>query len=176
MGQNAVESEPLETQLYIVDHDKFFRSFGIEPGEYELLPSMLPQFNYEVKAGKSAEFKQKLDSMTINGIPAKYRDLGSDRFSLDFGQQNLKSVEIKIDDQIVVFDQSGLKNVEIEDKSNATAYHIPEGHLFVYHPSFGTSEMSEHQVPTCELVPTFLKNFNVEIPDYAVAPSEHLLS
>lgn len=175
MGQNAVESEPLETQLYITDHAKFFQNFGVGSDDFEVLPSMLPQFNYSVSAQKAADFKRKIESFTINGSSLEFRDLGSNRFSLDFGHQNLKTIELQIEGNPVVFDQSGLQNVEIEDKSNATAYHIPEGHLFIYHPSFKVSDLSENLIPTCEIFPTLLQNFGLKVPDYAASASKNLL-
>ena len=64
----------------------------------------------------------------------------------------------------------------IEDKSSATAYHIPEGHCFIYHPSYKTSEMSLHQVSTRELMPTILQNFAVDVPSYAQRPSINILT
>lgn len=174
MGQEALEAEPIETQLYITNHDAFFNQFGIEPNDYRFLPSMLPQFNYFVKDAE--RFKKQLDTMKINDHLVNYRDLGEGRFSIDLGQQNLKTTAIELNDVAVSLDDSGLENVMIEDKSNATAYHVPEGHCYIYHPSFGHSVMSEMQVSTREIFPTILDNFSVSIPDYAEKPTETILS
>lgn len=173
MGQHAVESEPIETQLYVTDHAKFFSLFDVAANDFEFLPSMLPQFNYFVKDAE--KFKTKLESMKINGAEVKFRDLGENRFSLDLGQQNLKETKIAIGDRALEIGDTGLENVVIEDKSSATAYHIPQGHFFVYHPSFGPSEYNKEQLNTCEILPTFLKNYGVKVPDYAQKPSDHIL-
>jgi predicted AlkP superfamily phosphohydrolase/phosphomutase len=114
--------------------------------------------------------------MKINDHLVNYRDLGEGRFSIDLGQQNLKTTAIELNDVAVSLDDSGLENVMIEDKSNATAYHVPEGHCYIYHPSFGHSVMSEMQVSTREIFPTILDNFSVSIPDYAEKPTETILS
>jgi len=174
MGQEAVESEPIETQLYVTDHDAFFKMLGIAPNEYEFLPSMLPQFNYSVK--DSEAFKSKIEGLKINTKPFQYREMSAGRFSIDLGQQNLKTVLVELDGVEVTFDQTGLENVMIEDKSSATAYHIPEGHCFIYHPSYKASEMSLHQVSTRELMPTILQNFAVDVPSYAQRPSINILT
>ena len=174
MGQEAVESEPIETQLYVTNHDAFFQQFGIAPNEYEFLPSMLPQFNYFVKDAEG--FKKQLDSFKVNDKQVHYRDLGEGRFSIDLGQQNLKTTGVEINGEAVSLEDSGLENVVIEDKSSATAYHIPEGHCYIYHPSFKHSKVNEEQVSTREIMPTILENFGVKVPDYAEKPRLTILS
>lgn len=177
MGQNAFESEPIETQLYITNHEKFMQCFGLSKSDFVLKPAMLPQFNYEVSTSKIDSFKQQLENTFINNVKLSFRDLGENRFSLDLGQPNLKSVELKIDNKVFSISDSGLKNVEIEDKSNATAYHIPEGHLYIYHPMYKDQKNSSAStvVPTCEIAPTILNNFGLERQDYMVKPSAILL-
>lgn len=176
MGQHAIESEPIETQLYIVDHAKFMKLFGLEQTDFELKPSMLPQFNYEFKSNIAEKMQVLLKSVKINGNDLSFRDLGNNRVSLDFGQQNLKSVSIEIDGKSIALEDSGLKNVEIEDRSSATAYHIPEGHFYIYHPVKTKNQLHSTNVPTCEIVPTILTNFGIAPKDYMVKPSSILLS
>lgn len=174
MGQEAVESEPIETQLYVTNHNAFFKLLNIASNDFEFLPSMLPQFNYFVKDEKG--FKEKINQLTINGKSIHYRELGEGRFSLDLGQQNLKETTVELNGKAYSLDQTGLENTVIEDKSSATAYHIPEGHCYIYHPSFKASAISKHQVSTREIMPSILQNFNVDLPSYAAKPSEHILS
>ncbi len=174
MGQEAVESEPIETQLYVTAHNTFFEHFGIEANDFEFLPSMLPQFNYFVKDAE--KFKTKLNTLKINDNKVHYRELGEGRFSIDLGQQNLKNTTIELDGKLISIEDSGLENVVIEDKSSATAYHIPQGHCYIYHPSYIASEISKEQVSTLEILPTFLENFAVEIPKYAKKSRPSILS
>ena len=173
MGQDAIECEPIETQLYIVDHEKFFSLFDMDNNAFKFLPSMLPQFNYFVQ--DEDKFRQLIDTFKINGNAISYRYMGENRFSLDLGQQNLKKSEIELNGEKVVFEDSGLENVLIEDKSSATAYHIPEGHFFVYHPSFKKSDILTTQLNSCEIFPTFLQNFGIQLPTYTQKASEHIL-
>ena len=80
-----------------------------------------------------------------------------------------------MDRKVIPIEHSGLENVEIQDKSNSTAYHIPEGHFFVYHPSYGKSEISREQVSTQQIMPTILENFAVQVPGYAQKPNLSIL-
>ena len=117
-----------------------------------------------------------MDTLRINGKVVQYRELGEGRYSIDLGRQNLKETTVELGGEAIPFDKTGLENVVIEDKSSATAYHIPEGHCYIYHPSFTESNVSEHQVSTCEIMPTLLQNFAVKIPSYAKKPSKNILS
>lgn len=167
MGQHAVECEPTETQLYIVDIPRFMAAMGVgDAGQFKFLPSMLPQFNFSIADDKAAEFESDLSTLRVNGAPVIYRKLPANGFSIDLGHENLKHTEISIQDKSVSLDQIGMQNVVIEDKSSSTAYHIPEGHLFVYHPSFSGSDTSATQLPTTEIASMILKNFAVERPSY----------
>lgn len=164
MGQEPIESEPIETQFYIVDYEKFFRMLGVTSSDFKFLPSMLPQFNFEVKDIKHT--LSQLSELTINGAVIRYKDLGDSRISIDLGQQNLKKTVIALAGKEISVDETGLKNVLIEDKSNATAYHIPEGHCFIYHPSYQESDMQKEQLSTLDIMPTLLNNFGVMKPSY----------
>lgn len=174
MGQNAIECEPIETQLYITNHNAFMAQFGLTEADFQVKPAMLPQFNYVISENKNSELISKLNEFTINGNKLSYRDLGHNRFSLDLGQQNLKTVELALNGIPLSLETSGLKNVEIEDRSSATAYHIPEGHFYVYHPSYKSSETVSNLIPTCEIVPSILDNFGVKPKDYMKVGSKSI--
>lgn len=168
MGQNAVECEPIETQLYVDDKIKFMALLGVAADDFEPLPSMLPQFNFAIADGRSAEVEQKLESLTVNGEPVVFRRLAGKGFAVDLGQQNLKETMISVGGTHIELAQTGLKNVIIEDRSSSTAYHIPEGHLFIYHPSFTNSEFASDQMPTAEIAPLILTNFGITPANYMV--------
>ena len=135
MGQAAVECEPTETQLYVEDHKKFLKNLGVHSADCEVLPAMVPQFNYRV-IEKAEEFEETLKQVTINGNDINYRRAESGFFSIDLGQRNLSSVNLEVKGKAVPYESSGLKNTVIEDMSSASAYHIPQGHLWSYHPSY----------------------------------------
>ena len=167
MGQNAIECEPVETQLYVVDNAKFMSMLGItDADDYAFLPSMLPQFNYSINENKAGHFEYLLKNLRINGEPVCYRKHTAGAFSIDLGQSNLKETKININGHSVSLDVSGMENVVIQDKSSSTAYHIPEGHLFSYHPSFTKAAFAHNQLPTAEIAPLMLNNFGIKPPGY----------
>jgi hypothetical protein len=166
MGQHAIECEPLETQLYIVDKRKFMAMLGAAENDFKSLPSMLPQFNFALAEDKAAAFEDSLRKLKVNGVPVIYRPLEGRGFSIDFGHANLKATNLTIGTRSIDLSDSGLENVVIEDKSSSTAYHIPEGHLFSYHPSFPDSEAPKDQLPTAEIAAMILRNFDIAQPGY----------
>lgn len=167
MGQEAVESEPIEFQLLITDADRFLKSMGLEDtNDYRVLPAMVPQFNYQIREEKINDFEQALKSLKINGNPVNYRLRSKGHFSIDFGHANLRNIQISLNGLEVPLYDLGLDNVEIADKSSATAYHIPEGHLFSYHPSNTVSKLVDTQMPTTDLVPMILRNYGLKPMEY----------
>ncbi|MFT4804504.1 hypothetical protein [uncultured Nonlabens sp.] len=167
MGQEPIESEPLESQLLIVNNELFLNKLGVvDKEDYVILPAMIPQYNYTLVESKKELFKSNLSNLTINGNPVVYRELSNGHFSIDFGQANLETIEVKLNENIISLKEIGMENVEIADKSGASAYHIPEGHLFSYHPSNSDSKLVQNQMLTCDIAPAILNNFGVDTPDY----------
>src|SRR5207249_1583136 len=94
MGQSAIENEPLETQLWITSPERFFDRIGLP--EWARRPAMFAQFNFIVAADAVECAERAVQSVGINGEKLTYRRDGQ-FFSLDFGHQNLKVLNITID-------------------------------------------------------------------------------
>jgi hypothetical protein len=167
MGQEPVESEPLECQLLIVNNEKFLSKLGVlQKEDYNILPAMIPQYNFTIAESKRLSLKENLESLQVNGKNVVFRELTSGHFSIDLGHANLKSVEISLQGEVMDVKEMGLENVEITDKSGATAYHIPEGHLFSYHPSYKKSQIFKNQLLTCDIASIILNNYGVKHKPY----------
>lgn len=164
MGQEAVETESMETQLYVTDPDRFVALLGIERGSWKSRPAMLPSFNFEVPPEKADYAAARLKTMAVNGSPVSHRNLGAGFFSVDFGHPNLRDTTIMIGNEVVEPSASGLENVEIQDRSGTTAYHIPEGTLMIYDGR--SKDGSRSQATTLDIAPYILAKFNVERPAY----------
>jgi hypothetical protein len=145
MGQEAVECEPTETQLYVSDSKKFLSNLGVGAEDCEILPAMVPQFNYRVHNGAD-EFEATLERTSINGNALQFRRAESGFFSIDLGQRNLPTVNLEVVGKAIAYEDSGLNNTVIEDMSSASAYHIPQGHLWTYHPSFDVKPLGQRTV------------------------------
>lgn len=167
MGQEPIESEPLESQLLIVDEDRFIKRLGgLNREDYEVLPAMIPQYNFKITEANRLSFLGNLNNLKINNKLVVYRELSQGHFSIDLGHANLKDIEVLLDGKLVNIKELGLDNVEIEDKSGATAYHIPEGHLFSYHPSNKSTGLIDSQLLTCDIAPIILNNYGVKLNGY----------
>jgi hypothetical protein len=172
MGQAATNARPVETQLYVTDGVRLMAALGFAASEWEVRPAMLPQFNVAVAPERQKELVERLTRLRIAGMPLSYR-VANGFVSLDFGHDNLEpGATAELDAVVLPFAALGLSNVEIEDKSGTSAYHIPEGCLLIYDPrrEMGGSRARE-QVSTLEITPTILRNFGVERPSYMRAPS-----
>lgn len=174
MGQDAVKARPIKTQLYIKNEKQFLANLGVQT--FESLPAMLPQFNYKIDPSEIENFKNLASKTIINGKPFRYREHDKGHISIEMGHINQRDVVMKIADEEIHPDQTGLKNVTISDQSSTTADHVPEGIFYVYHPSLKSSHMNLNVVPTCTVFPTILENFAVSVPGYAEKANGHLFS
>ncbi|MFX0556528.1 hypothetical protein ACOCEA_07000 [Maribacter sp. CXY002] len=167
MGQDAIECEPIETQIVIVDNPKFMAILGLKKSDqYKVMPAMVPQFNFVISEDHVDVFEENLKSMTINNDHIIYRKKDANYFSIDLIYLNLQDIQIKVGNTSFSMDDSGLKNIVIDDKSSATAYHIPEGHLFSYHPRNEVSSFITKHLPTCDILPIILNNYGIKQKEY----------
>ena len=67
----------------------------------------------------------------------------------------------------VALSAAGLANEQIDDESDGTAYHIPEGCFIVYDPQDTSVKNSRiHGISTTAILPSFLQHFGLPIPEY----------
>lgn len=176
MGQAATNARPVETQLYVTDAPRLMSALGFSADAWETRPSMLPQFNVAVSEERQAELADRLSRLKVAGHPVSFRSVGHGLVSLDFGQDNLdSSATAELDGTTMRFSDLGLTNVEIEDKSGTSAYHIPAGCLFIYDPRQQRApSASREQVSTLDIAPSILGNFGIQRPAY-MRPAANLM-
>lgn len=168
MGQQAVEAKEIETDLFVTNGKKFMDNFQLGPGNYELKPSMVPQFNVLVHVDKRKNFEEKLATFKINGQPVNCRQKSDGFYSLDIGFANLEEKDIRIElmGKRIPLEHSGMENVKIQDRCGATAYHIPQGSLLIYAPGKNLNGKGVTSISTTEIAPAILRNYSVEVPTY----------
>ena len=74
MGQEAVESEPIETQVHMEDTDRFLTAIGVNARAFTQKPAMVPQYNFETE--DIEEGKKLIDAAKIvrfGEIPLRVR-------------------------------------------------------------------------------------------------------
>jgi hypothetical protein len=167
MGQEAIESEPTETQIVISDNENFMKMLGVnESDKYKVMPAMVPQFNFIIEESHVGVFEENLGNLRINGEAIPFRKKEDNYFSVDLVFLNTTTFDIRVGNSQISLENSGLKNLTIDDKSACTAYHIPEGHLFSYHPKNKTSNFIKEQVPTCDILPILMNNYGIKTKGY----------
>ena len=172
MGQAATRAIPLETQLYMKDLAKFMASLGFGSNEWSQRPAMVPQYNLFISPGNESRFREMLGKLHIDGKPVSFREKDHGFFSLDFGHKNLYQGPqwAVLDGNPISFTDMGLENVEIEDKSDANAYHIPQGCLVIYDPQNTQPKTGRSDISTLDIAPALLRNFAHPVPDYMQKP------
>ena len=168
MGQEAVEAKEIETDLFVTNGKKFMDNFKLGPGNYELKPSMVPQFNVLVHVDKRKVFEDKLATFKINGQPVNCRQKSDGFYSIDIGIPNLeeKNIRIELMGELIPLEHSGMENVKIQDRCGATAYHIPQGSLLIYAPAKKLNGKDVTSISTTDIAPAILRNFNLPVPGY----------
>jgi hypothetical protein len=174
MGQRATMAQSLETQLYLTDPARFLEAMGL-PGEgsWQRRPAMLPQFNLVVETEYVEAFRESLETVRVGGQPLTFKASDNGFFSLDFGQANLHDQPdaVTIAGEVRPMASLGVETVEIEDRSDTTAYHVPEGVLAVYDPLRPPdANGARPEVSVVEVAPTLLQILGIEPPAYMAQP------
>ena len=173
MGQKATIAKLSKTQLYMKKPGKFMACLGLKDTEWEKKPSMLPDYNFLVDAEKANQFRDNLESLSIDGAGVDWVNRGSNFFRISLGHENLDkgSRTIQLGDRHVSLESMGLENTRIEDESGTTAYHVPNGILLIHDPKTTVSSNKERpSVSTLEIAPAILKNYAIRVPPYMKTP------
>ena len=175
MGQGPTFAQPLETQLYLADLSMFMAAIGGVPsGSWTQRPAMLPQCNVQVDAGYADGFDRRSTQLTVAGERLRFRRADGGFFSMEWGQPNLHGLPdaVLVGGQVVIPESIGLTCVEIEERSDTTAYHIPQGIFAIYDPQDTSPKDGQRpEVSVLEIAPTILDTFGVAVPDYMQSPS-----
>lgn len=167
MGQKATQAEQLASELAVVNFNLFLTSIGMHEGEYEILPAMYPQYNLKVSANFEEKMIASIEQIKIQEKPLNFRQKENGFFSIDFGHTNLTPEDISINDEPCLPAQLGLENQAVDEEASGTAYHIPEGSMFIYDPQNMQKDKDRlFKMDTTRIAPSILKNFGIERPDY----------
>ncbi len=92
---------------------------------------------------------------------------------MDFGHPNMhkRPTPVRYEGRRHALADFGLEAVEIEDRSDTTAYHVPEGVLIVYDPSATTSG-SRERVSALSVAPALLRAFGLRPLDHMESRDE----
>jgi hypothetical protein len=173
MGQAATRAQLVASELSLRHVGKFMSALGFQPPDWSVRQAMEPQCNLIIAPSRIEPFREALRGISVYGKPLCFRESGNGFFSLDFGQPGQPELDqcVSVGTRRLSFSEMGLENIEIEERSNANAYHIPQGTLLVYDPLDRRPRAARPQISTLEIAPTILKNFSVPVPSYMVQPA-----
>lgn len=143
-------------------------AMGLEKEQWEERPAMRPQTNIRVNGEQVSQFRGKLESLRIEGNRIRYRESGGGFFSIDIGNPWRKDEPLvgELAGRAIALSDLGIELVEIDDKANTSAYHIPQGTLLIYDPLEKSTKPGYTQINSKELAPTILRNYGVLAPGY----------
>jgi len=174
MGQGPTLAQALETQLYLQDPGRFLAEIaGVPADGWSRRPAMVPQCNLRVAPDHAAAVESALSTVTVAGEPLRFRAAADGFFSMDWGQPNLhdRPDAVRLAGAIRSPADLGLQAVEIEERSDTTAYHIPEGVLAIYDPQEVAPEPGvRRDVSVLEVAPAILQTFGVTVPGHMQEP------
>jgi hypothetical protein len=134
---------------------------------------MNPQCNVRVAPEYVGVVERALGTVTVAGRSLVFRRGSDGFFSMDWGEPNLHDVPdaLRVGGTIREPAELGLENVEIEERSDTTAYHVPEGVLAIYDPQDTTAKPGiRRDVSVLEVAPAILHTFGVTVPGYMQEP------
>jgi len=174
MGQGPTMAQALETQLYLQDPGLFLREVaGVPETGWHRRPAMNPQCTVRIAPEYVGAVEKALRTVTVAGTPLAFRQASDGFFSMDWGQANLHDVPdaVRIDGRAYDPGTLGLETVEIEERSDTTAYHVPQGVLAIYDPQDRSCKPAERrEVSVLEMAPAILHTFGVTVPGYMQEP------
>ena len=133
MGQAAMdEGEVRHRQLHLADPGRLFRTLGLDDSAWEPLRAMAPRFVFRIEE----EWREPLRLLHGFG-PRGAAGLGGARgrgLPNPLGHRNLTDagVRVELGGRRVELREVGMENLEVEDRSGAYAYHVPEGTLLAW--------------------------------------------
>ena len=168
MGQEATKAESQLTTLMVKDMNKLMEGIGMQHDEWAQIPAMHPQYNVCIPDEVPRErFVSKFSQIQANGEPIHFRQKDKGFISMDFGHPNLEEDSLTYKGLPILPDSLGLANEAVDQEANGTAYHIPEGSMFVYDPaSLRKKNLRMANTNTKSFAPSLLRNFEIEVPDY----------
>jgi hypothetical protein len=168
MGQAATTAESVERQLYITDLAQFMATMDVPASAWLRKPAMAPDTNVVVEAAHAERFAGSLAALAIDGRPVEWSRCDGGFFSVRLGQPDLhrRPVQIHLAGRDRTLAELGLANVEIQDRSYVTAYHIPQGMLLIYDPRRRAGTAGRSQLSTLDIAPSILRHFDVAVPPY----------
>lgn len=178
MGQEANEADRIERQLMLNEPGKLFAHLGIPAGEWQRQPGMEPVYIFTVLEPSRERFRTAFESFTVNDRHVTIKEQQAGRFEMVLGHPNLDtaSLTLAFGGRAVPGRDIGMANVEIQDATGSTGWHVPDGILIVFDPVRDLSTYaSRDRVKTTDVTSAIVRHFGLELPSYMGQASSRLV-
>ncbi len=170
MGQEAFNTEPNASYLAIDNFPRFMTGLGFAQTQYEQRSVMMPCYGVALKAECVDQFRQKLDSISIDGKGLTVECHDGGYFLIDFSYTNYEGPRsLQLDGKEIAFETLGISVTEDEEGAYLSADHQPEGTLLVYDPldaKTASNPPEKEKISVLEIAPSILRQFGIPIPSY----------
>jgi hypothetical protein len=150
--------------LLLRDVDRLMERADVASDRWERRPAMDPMVSIRVDESARVGFGAFLASLSVGGAPITHAVDGGGLFSLEFGHADDAIGEVTVGGDVVDAADLGLERVRIEDEAGSSAYHIPQGSLFVYDPRRPDGDTHRPEVSTTAIAPAILAALGVDLP------------
>lgn len=166
IGQAARASCCCRTELFLTDLSRFVGALGLSPEHCSSTPAMIPMFNVTIVESERDRFRECLQRLYIGGDSVGFAESDNGLFSLHLGQPDLSTDALVYRGERNDFADFGLTNVEIDDRSARSGYHVSVGSLLVYDTQQAAPTSQRVSVSLLDLCPSIISNFGFPAPDY----------
>jgi len=166
MGQAATSARHVRKYLTITNLPIFLSALGLGSGEWQKLPAMAPDLSIEVSPSRTDHFRDMINNFSIKGERIVVGE-HANRFHFRVYIEDYSGPpQARIHNEEKSFDALGLGFFQNEDEVACTAYHIPEGSMFIYDAANEASGHKRGRASTLDIAPSILNHFSIAIPDY----------
>jgi hypothetical protein len=144
---------------------------GLDSTDWSRRTAMAPDISVQVRQSKATAFRRALEGLHIDGSPVTCDQREQGFFSISLGHRNVSLDFGELGGRRVLFRDLGLRNLTIEDESNSSAYHVPEGVLLIFDPARSADAETRRRIDTTEIAPAILSSFGLVLPSYMREPS-----
>ena len=171
MGQAALDEGDVRLrQLHLVDPARLFRALGLKDSAWEPRRAMAPRFVFRIAEPARETLRRALHRMRIQGEALDWEEHEGGVFRLLLGHRNLTDDDTRIElgDRQLGLREAGMQNLEVEDRSGAYAYHVPEGALLAWGPGTEAARWEGGDEPgdIRALAPAMLELLGVPAPGW----------
>jgi hypothetical protein len=170
MGQGAVKNTvPVFTQVLITNIRKLLRYLEISDNDWDPRLSMAPQVVVKPKSSQFLKKIKRLDNIFVNDQKINFFKTSTGDIRFEVKLFNVEKIYIRENDVSILPKNIGIENINLQDASNAYAYHIPQGIILNYKPfnaNKNKKNMHWNKVSVLDFAPSLIKSFNVDVPGY----------